>query len=493
MRRHPLLFEISAWPWLERLSRHEGREVDLGTVPAAYWDGIAEKGFDLVFLMGVWRRSAIGRDIARTASWLIAEYDRILPGWTAADVPGSPYCIQSYEPDERMGGWRGLDAARRELKNRGISLVLDFVPNHTGFDHPWITEHPERYVLGTDEDHRAAPADFRAAGLGRRPVHIACGRDPYFAAWTDVAQLNYFNPDTRAAVRATLGDIAAHCDGVRCDMAMLVLNDVFDHTWRRLLRDAWPAPATEFWPEATRAVPDLLYLAEVYWGLQGRLLDQGFTFAYDKRLFDALHSTDRASGVRELLTASGSDSGRLARFLENHDEPRSAATLAGQLPAAASLLASLPGMRFFFDGQLEGWHVKAPVQLGRWPDERLDEGVRALYDRVIDFARNELLHEGEWKPLTVAPAGDQSFSDVVAYRWRTASALAVIAANVGDVTSHAHLAISNDLGPGESFDFDDRLTGASYRWTRAALLDRGLYVRLDSGQAHLFTVHVHAD
>ena len=490
MRRHPLLLELSAWPWLERLSHEERRVVTLATVPGKQWDRIADDGFDVLFLMGVWRRSAIGRAIARADPGLVAEYDRILPGWTEADVPGSPYCIQAYEPDERMGGWPGLDTARHELESRGISLILDFVPNHTGFDYAWIADHPERYVLGTEEDYRAAPADFRLVDILGVPVPFACGRDPYFAPWTDVAQLNYFNPDTRLAMQETLRDIATHCDGVRCDMAMLVLNDVFDRTWRRLLRDEWPAPAAEFWPETTRMIPELLYLAEVYWGLEGLLLDQGFTFAYDKRLLDGLHSPDRAARTRDLLSASSPNPSRLARFLENHDEARSAATLGGYLVAAASLLASLPGMRFFFDGQLEGRRIKGPVQLGRWPEEPPDEVVRALYERALAFAGARVFHEGEWKLLTVSTAGDPSFAGIIACRWRSVDSLALVIVNLGAAMAQAHVAIGDDLFPGAAFDFDDRLTDATYRWTRDSLLDRGLYVRLEAGRAHLFHVRV---
>jgi len=488
MRRHPHLLEISAWPWLERLSREEQHLVTLANVPDAHWDRLARDGFDVLFLMGVWRRSAIGRDIARTHSGMIAEYDRALPGWTPADVPGSPYCIQDYEPDERMGGWQGLDTARSELKARGVSLVLDFVPNHTGFDHPWIQEHPGRYVLGTEADHHNAPADFLAIDISGVTFHVACGRDPHFAPWTDVAQLNYFNPDTRAAMRTTLTDIAAHCDGVRCDMAMLVLNDVFERTWRRLLRDEWPPLTTEFWPDTTRTIPQLLYLAEVYWGLEGRMLEQGFTFAYDKRLFDSLHAPDRVTRTRELLAASNPDPSRLSRFIENHDEPRSAATLVDILPAAASLLATSAGMRFFFDGQLDGRRVKVPVQMGRWPEEPADTSVRALYERVLAFAGHPVLHDGAPHILNVSAEGDPSFADIVAYRWRTDGALALVVVNLGASTSQGYIAIAADLQPGAAFDFKDWLTEVSYRRTRESLLDRGLFVRLEAGGAHLFTV-----
>jgi len=485
MRAHPHLLEISAWPWLERLSRDAGRRLTLEDVPSREWDRIAADGFDLLYLMGVWRRSPIGRLIAQTDSGLVAEYDRVLPGWTPADVPGSPFCVQAYEPDDRMGGWTGLDAARRELRARGLGLIVDFVPNHTAFDHDWITTHTDRYVLGSEDDYRASPSEFRQVSGG---VYVACGRDPYFPPWTDVAQLNYFNPGTRAAMRETLRTIAAHCDGVRCDMAMLNLNDVFGRTWNRLLHGEWPEPPDEFWPAAIGAVPGLTYLAEVYWGLEGTLLEQGFAFAYDKRLLDCLRSADAGACVRHLLSAGPRHRPRLARFLENHDEPRSAVSLAGRLQAGAALVATLPGMRFFFDGQFEGRRVKTPVQLGRWPAEPVSEEARALYDRVLRFASGSLLHDGDWALLPVTSSGDHTFWDVVACRWRSGTDLAVIVANAGPCQAQALVAIAGDLFPGATFDFEDALTDARYRRTRESLEAPGLYVRLEPGGAHLFHV-----
>jgi len=486
MRTHPHLYEISAWPWLERLSRRERRLVTLGDVPAAEWDAVAASGMDVVYLMGVWQRSALGRLMARTDASLLAEYDRVLPGWGMEDVPGSPYCIQAYEPDERMGGWRGLDAARAELANRGIALVLDFVPNHTGFDHEWIRTHSDFYVHGTLDNYRADPALFHPIETSNRETvrFIACGRDPYFAPWRDVAQLNYFNPATREAMIGVLTSIAQHCDGVRCDMAMLVLNDVFAETWAQRVDLLWDAPAGEFWPDATRRAP-MTYLAEVYWDREYQLQQQGFDFTYDKRLLDRLHHGD-PSESRGHLHADPAYANRLARFLENHDEARSAAVFGARLRAAATLAFTLPGLRFFFDGQFTGAQLRAPVQLGRWLDEPDRADIRDFYGRLLLAIDRPLFHQGWWSILDVRGAGDATSGDLIACAWRDGDDLAIVAANI---TDHAAQGLVNvgDLPPGDAFELTDQLTGEGWRWTRASL-KHGLYVRLEPGAAHLFVV-----
>ncbi|MEX2663866.1 MAG: alpha-amylase family glycosyl hydrolase [Vicinamibacterales bacterium] len=479
IRRHPHLLEIPAWPWLERLSRQSGRLVTLGDVPDAVWDACAAQGFDLIYLMGVWQRSRLGRTFAQSDPELRAEYERVLPGWTTDDVPGSPYCISAYVPDERMGGWDGLDAARQALQARGLRLMIDFVSNHTAFDHPWIESHPDRYVLGSDDDRRLRPDDFREAG----GALVACGRDPYFPPWRDVAQLNYCNPETRAAMIGVLRTMAAHADAVRCDMAMLVLNDVFERTWRHVLRDEWPAPVPEFWPAATAEVPSLLYLAESYWDLEWTLQQQGFDFTYDKRLLDRLHGAP-ATDVRAHLLADAAFTARLARFLENHDEPRSASQFGARVPAAATALATLPGMRFFFEGQIEGARLRAPVQLARWPDEPVDAGIHDLYTRLLAAADQDLFHDGDWDLLPVTTAGNETYADLIAWGWRWRGQLAVVVVNLGSRASHGHVPL-RDLPDGESWTFEDRLTGAAYRWDRADLERPGLYVRLEAGRAHV--------
>jgi hypothetical protein len=481
MRRHPHLYEISAWPWLEALSARAGKTITLGSVPAGAWDWLAKKGIDCVYLMGVWRRSAAGRLMARSDRGLIGEFDRILPAWSMGDVPGSPYCIQAYEPDARMGGWDGLDKARADLAARGMALVLDFVPNHTGFDHAWIQSNPDFYVQGTLDNYRLEPQLFHPVEDASDETIVrfmACGRDPFFPPWSDVAQLNYFNPKTREAMIGVLGTIATHCDGVRCDMAMLVLNDVFAQTWAKKVDLLWDAPADEFWPQAASRVK-MTYLAEVYWDREFQLQQQGFDFTYDKRLLDRLHHGN-AEETRGHLRADPVYSAKLARFLENHDEARSLPQFGSRIRAAAALTFTLPGLRFFFDGQFEGADVRGPVQLGRWPSNPDNPEIRDLYARLLKAIDKPLFHDGEWRLL------DCTAPDLIACSWRKGKDLAIVAANI---TDHAADGLVNvgDLPKGDAFRLVDQLADRSYDWKRDDLA-KGLYVKLPSGDAHVFLV-----
>ena len=482
LRPHPHLYEISAWPWLERLSTQIGRHVTLQDVPDAEWDALARLGLDIVYLMGVWKRSGIGRAIARTDPGLLTEYDRALPGWSMDDVPGSPFSIQAYEPDARMGGWDGIDTARSALAARGIRLMLDFVPNHLGFDHEWIESAPERFVQGTLAGYRTAPDLFRPIeGADKTMRFFACGRDPFLPPWRDVAQLNYSNPATRAAMIDELETIARHCDGVRCDMAMLVVNDVFARTWGKRVDLLWPTPDREFWPDAIARVP-MIYLAEVYWDREYQLQQQGFDYTYDKRLLDRLRHED-ATQVRGHLQADPGYSARLARFIENHDELRSADVLDGRLRAAAALTFTLPGLRFFFDGQFAGASLHAPVQLGRWAVEHERPQIQDLYRHLLAALGDPVFHDGEWSLLNVRSAGDASAANLIASAWRLHDRREVVVVNLSSRESHGLVDLET-LPPGTTFDLIDRLTEARYRWSITDL-HHGLYVHLRPGDAQV--------
>jgi len=486
IRPHPHLYEINTWPWLEMLSRACGRRLTLGTVPDERWDRLRAMGVDLVYLMGVWRRSALGRQLARSDKRLHADYDRALPGWRVRDVIGSAFCVVAHEPDPRVGTWDELDEVREKLHARGMRLMVDFIANHSAFDHPWVHDHPDRYVRAPEEAFRRDPSAFRAIEAAGGDIRfIACGRDPFFPPWTDVAQLDYFNPDTRAAMIGVLQTIARHADGARCDMAMLALSDVLSRTWGELVRK--PARSIEFWAEARAAVPGFVLLAEVYWDLELRLQQLGFDFTYDKRLYDRLlHGPAR--DVLSHLRADGEYHRRSARFIENHDEERSVVAFGDRVMPAAVVVSTLPGLRFFHDGQLEGRRARLPVQLGVTPDEPVSDRLRAFYDRLLATVSTDVFHDGEWHLLDVAPAGDESHEQLLAWRWKLDDELRVVAVNLGDGPAQGHVRLNGDLSAAvEIFTFEDLLSGNRYPWTRGALESSGgLYVHLERGQSHIF-------
>ena len=358
-----------------------------------------------------------------------------------------------------MGGWDGVDTARRSLNGRGLELVLDFVPNHTAFDHPWTSEHPDRYVP-VRPTTRARAGGFSARW--RMPL-VACGRDPNFPPWRDVAQLNYFNPETRVAMAGELRTIAAHCDGVRCDMAMLVLNDVFERTWRHVLRDRWTVTRRRVLAGRRSAVcRNCCFSLKWYWDLEWTLQQQGFHYTYDKRLLDWLRGST-PDDVRGHLRASLDYSARMVRFLENHDEPRSAASL------ATGFRRRPPSLRRYracgSTSTVRSTVVRSgtPVQLARWVHEPVDPRWSATYERLLATAASPLLRQGAWTLLDVSSAGDSSFGDLIAFRWRRRDAVAVVVANLG-----SHTASGCAVRRGSPTRGDVRLYGFDWRTSPTA-------------------------
>ena len=250
-----------------------------------------------------------------------------------------------------------------------------------------MVHHPEYFVQGTVDEARNDPASFLETG-GKV---LARGRDPYFPAWPDVLQLNAFQPGLRRAAIETLSDIARQCDGVRCDMAMLFINSIFERTWG--LR-AGQRPAAEYWVEVISALneshPDFLFMAEAYWDLEWELQQQGFNYCYDKRLYDRLEH-DAAESVRLHLCADLAYQEKLVRFIENHDEPRARSIFSPEKERAAAVaIATIPGAKLFHEGQFEGRRIRLPVFLGRRPVEPADSDLQAFYRTLLKIASSEV-------------------------------------------------------------------------------------------------------
>lgn len=484
--KYPLIYEINTWVWLEELSQSAGRPITLASVPNAEWDSIAALGFDAVWLMGVWERSSMGKKIAMANEGLRADFQKALPDFKDADHVGSPYCIRRYRVDEHLGGPEALAIARAKMAERGLRLILDFVPNHVAPDHPWLAEHPRYFIRGGDKDLSREPASF----IDIDGNVFACGKEPSFPAWSDVVQLNGFDARLRAAAIETLQAIAGQCDGVRCDKATLLINSVFEETWGPRAGDR---PEAEYWGEVIPAVkekhPDFLFIAEAYWDKEWELQQQGFDFCYDKRLYDRLVH-ESAESVRLHLGADRAYQDKLVRFIENHDEPRAAAAFnAARNRALAVAAMTLPGARLIHEGQLEGLRAPLTLSLGRRPQEVGDTDLLAFYLQLLCALKRGNFIQGDWQLCELSGWPDNmSCNNLVAWTWTTGNSRCLIVVNLSEAQSQARIKIAWPGLNERLWRMNDVFQSTSFDHEGTELEKEGLYVDLPGWGFHFLVV-----
>lgn len=477
---HSMLYEFNTVIFLNQLRDHYHRPLTLLTVSDEIWDNLSHKGFDYIWLMGVWQRSAVSQAAAR----------QLLPEYLPSSITGSPYAVYDYQLDKEFGKKGDLPKLREKLSKRDLKLILDFVPNHVAIDHPWIQSHPERLLRVTKRDGEEQP------DLVFTPNHknyFVYGRDPHFAPWTDTAQVNFFSPDLRQAWIDVLLRIAEVSDGVRCDMAMLAINRIFKQTWKKFLRSE-KEPAQEFWTEIISAVkkkfPRFIFMAESYWNTEWELQQMGFDFTYDKTLYDRLRYS-WADDIRAHLQAEHNYQKKLVRFIENHDELR-ALTVFGKYKsfAAAVVQATIPGMSLFYDGQFEGWKTKWPVQLTHATKEVTDPESANFYQKLLEFCHSPILQRGEWKLMdvySVWPETDLSYQNILAWRWRYQHQWKIVVVNYSETIGRAYLS-DHDLfmKKDKTILLKDKITEEIYYREEKGLHDTGLYIELSEWGIHLF-------
>lgn len=475
--RYPALYQLNTRVWLTELSRALGKRATLDDIPHAELDRLAEQGFDWVWFLSVWQTGPAAQAISRANPEWRHEFAATLPDLKEEDIAGSGFAIQSYTVHRDLGGAAALARLRQRLQQRGLKLMLDFVPNHMAPDHPWLDENPDYFVQGSEGDLARAPRNYCRQQTKTGAQVLAYGRDPYFDGWPDTLQLNYGNPVLQRAMVGELERIAGQCDGVRCDMAMLVLPDVFERTWG--------IRADPFWPKATesvrRAYPQFRFMAEVYWDLEWTMLQQGFDYAYDKRLYDRQRE-GQARPVREHLHAGLDYQDRLARFLENHDEPRAAATFAPGMHEAAAIITFLsPGLRFFHQGQFEGRRQRISPHLVRAPQEPVEATLQRFYEKLRAVLRQPIFRDGAWRLLECVPAweGNATSDCFIAWVWQRGDGeRRLVAVNYATHQSQCYVRIPFADLTGRMVRLNDLMGPASFDRDGQDLVSRGLYLDL---------------
>jgi hypothetical protein len=498
--KFPLVYEINTRIWLNELSVRANRGLFLDQVPNEELERIARLGFQCIWLMGVWTTGPEAIKVARTDPDLLKDYKKALPDLRTDDIIGSPYAVSKYEVSPSLGGRQGLAGLRNKMGRYGLRLMLDFVPNHMSRDHWLIGEQPDVFVQGTDDDLARNPKAFFKSPSGKV---IACGRDPYFPAWEDTAQINYAQASGRNVMKGKILDIASQCDGVRCDMAMLILPEILERTWGPKL-GANPNRAS-FWketiPEVLKQNPNFLFMAEAYWDLEWRLQQEGFNFTYDKTLYDRLRKSD-FRGVRQHLQGDKNFEERCARFVENHDEPRAAASFGpGRAQSAAVATFFCPGLKLFYEGQLEGRKVRPPVQLGRRPNEPEDIETAIFYEKILDVLHDPIFQDGNFEVREVQSAGwgDVSNDAVLAMYWTPSARTTLrcvgylIVVNLTGFRAYGRIPLpQTTFISGKQFVFYDRYDAKRYERDGNELGWPGLYVSLEGHQPHLFEITLKA-
>ncbi len=487
--KYPSLYQINTRVWLTDISGQLGRKANLDDIPDKALDRFAELGFDWIWFLSVWSTGEAARKVSRENPGWRHEFKDTLPDLREEDIGGSGFAITGYTVHPDLGGDEALKRLRERLRSRGLKLMLDFVPNHMAPDHPWVEEHPDYFVPGTESDLEKFPQNYIRIKRKQGDLILAYGRDPYFAGWPDTLQLDYSNPATRDAMINELRRISNQCDGVRCDMAMLVLPDVFEKTWGRR--------AELFWPNATRAVrekvPGFLFMAEVYWDLEWVLQQQGFDYTYDKRLYDRLREL-HAKSAREHLCAEPAYQDKMARFLENHDEPRAASVFELPIHKAAAVITFLStGLRFFHQGQFEGRKKRISPHLVRAPQEPVEKDLQIFYHDLLDVIRNPLFRDGQWRLLECRPAweGNGSRDSFIACSWEgNNGAHALVAVNYASHASQCYIRLPFAELAGQQVRFRDWMSAALYDRDGNELLSGGIFLDLPAWGYHIFELTV---
>jgi glycosidase len=457
-------------------------------VPKSEWQKLADDKIDMVWLMGVWQLGTYGPELDKTN---INNFRNELPDVQPDDIIGSPYAVKNYTVNSDIGTPADLAQVRGTLKELGMKLMLDFVPNHGAVDSDFA---PDVFIS------RPSSGSFPANWWKQRGSNtLAYGRGPYDGPWTDTLQYNYWNQKTVSAMTEVLISIASQADAIRCDMAMLILNDVIQRTWQGVMQaNGFGRPSSEFWASAIDAVrkqyPETIFMAEAYDydftnPPEKQLLQNlGFDFVYDKTVLDDLVSNNLDKIRGYIGSQSQSFFERTAHFVENHDEQRSAKALGGQQQAFAGAVvaATIPGLRLFYFGQFDGFSAKLDVQLRRATTQPSNEMIRKQYSALLHVLAHDVFHSGAWTFIQTSKEG--SSWRLAAWRWRSLDGAVkrVVVVNFSGEKGWANIRLDDVEGSG-TISMTELLTGIVYDRNVNELKSNGLVCGLDPWTAQIFS------
>jgi glycosidase len=425
-----VLMAKSVYVWLDQLSKFYGRHIHrLDQIPDEELDLLARRGFNSLWLIGVWERSKASQRIKQLTG--------------NPEAVASAYSLADYTIAEDLGGEGACTNLRDRAWARGIRLASDMVPNHMGVDSRWVIQHPDWFLslpyspfpsytfngpdLSSDgrveikiDDHYYNRSD--AAVVFRRldrwsgdTRFIYHGNDGTSFPWNDTAQLNYLHPEVREAVIQTILHVARLFPIIRFDAAMTLTKRHYQRLW-------FPQPGTggaipsraehgltkeqfdgampkEFWREVVDRVaaeaPGTLLLAEAFWLMEGYFVRTlGMHRVYNSAFMNMLRDEENAnyrSVMKNTLEFDPDVLKRYVNFMNNPDE-RTAVDQFGKGDkyfGVCTLMVTLPGLPMFGHGQIEGFTERYGMEYRRaYYEEKPDPWLVARHEREV----SPLLH-----------------------------------------------------------------------------------------------------
>lgn len=433
MRTNPHILEINAQNWLKHIREKLGQNITLADMPEDQLFSIKALGFDAIWLMGVWKESPASREIARQDKIINDYLAKTVPQYSKQDIAGSQYAIYDYSVDDNLGGNEALLKLKKRLNDFGIQLILDFAGNHFSKDNPLVLERKELFVY-SDEEPKQKDLFYQT----EKGYWLAHGKDPHFPPWTDSVQINHFNPQTRDFLKNIIRKIVPMCDGLRCDMVILMLNKVFRDTWGAFVKEQ--APAEEFWPQIIEEIkvenPGFVFLAEVYWGLEWEVQEMGFDYTYDKTLYDRLRFST-PQDIQGHLNAEHLYQKRSLRFIANHDEEAPVTAFGKEKSKAAAAAAyTLIGARLYTMSQIYGKKNRMPIQY-RQNFGQPDEESFQFYKKLLEITDSPCFHGGQWTIRNPKPVNkeDFSFKNILCWAWTQQTTQKIVIINYSNAVS----------------------------------------------------------